>query len=84
MTQLRRDINLSQEPIDTDRGRKLRSQDLDRDLAVMLHVFGEIGVRMSNRRIRLEVVTEGYAEWWVRHRKRRTRKELAAARESEG
>jgi len=39
---------------------------------------------MSNRRIRLEVVTEGYGEWWYRHRKRQTCKGLSAARDSEG
>ncbi|MDQ6669507.1 MAG: hypothetical protein M3069_01885, partial [Chloroflexota bacterium] len=41
------------------------------------------GLRMSNHRIRVIVETDGYTDWWVANRQRRTRKELEADRRNE-
>jgi len=41
------------------------------------------GLRMSNHRIRVIVETDGYTDWWVANRQRRTRKELEADRMNE-
>ena len=42
MGELRGDLNLVQEPLGPERGRKLGFQNLDRDPAVVLQVLGEV------------------------------------------
>ena len=50
-----------------------------------LHGRGQLPprVRMSKCKIRLVLTTDRYTSWWIRHRFRRTRKEMAAARREE-
>ena len=55
----------------------------DADVEVEVGVQGRakaMGVRMSKYRIRLVLRTDRYTTWWIQHRFRRTRKEIAAAR----
>ena len=42
MTKPRGDPDFLQEPVAPDRGRELRPQDLDRDLAIVLQVVGQV------------------------------------------
>ena len=41
------DLDLAQEPLGTERGREVRTEDLDGDLSVMLQIFSEIDSRHS-------------------------------------
>jgi len=41
-------------------------------------------VRISKCKIPLVLTTDRYTPWWVEHRYRRTRKEMAAARRERG
>ena len=41
-------------------------------------------VRISKWKIPLVLTTDRYTAWWVEHRTRRTRKEMAAARREQG
>jgi len=84
MVQFRRDLDLTQEALGAERGRQLRPQHFHRHLAVVLQVLSEVGVRMSNRRIRLVIVTESYTGWWARRGKHLNLKELAVVRQGRG
>jgi hypothetical protein len=49
----------------------------------LLHIVDQDTLRISNCRIPLRLTTDRYTGWWVQHRTRRTRRELAAGRERE-
>jgi len=42
MGELRRDLDLAQEPVRTHRGGQFGAQDLERDVAVVSEIFGEV------------------------------------------
>ena len=45
MVQVRGDLDLLQEPLGSEGGRKLRPKDLHRDLPLVLQILGEINSR---------------------------------------
>ena len=62
MLQVRRGLDLGEEPLGADDGGELRAQHLDRDLAIVLQVLGEIdGRHAAGAELALDAVAVGEA-----------------------
>src|SRR2546425_10004002 len=71
MSEARRDLDLPQEPLGADRGRELAPEHLDRHLAVVLLVLGEVdGRHAAPAELAVDgvAVREGRGEGGVRFR----------------
>ena len=76
MLQIRRGLDLGQKPLGADDGGELGAQDLDRDLAVVLQILGEVHRGHAARaELPLDAVAvgEGGGETSFRHCKNRSR-----------